>query len=136
MSTYFNDIEAALVARANALTGSPVIAYENDSHSQNASVDYLRLTFLPGDTVQASLGDLGNDLYSGIFQIDSFTRRDTGRSTWPDVIGDHFKRGTILTYNGTTVRIKAVSRGPSFEDNNFYITPVSIDWEAYTPPRS
>lgn len=136
MTTYFNDIEAALVARAASLSGSPTIAYENDGISQAASTDYLRLTFLPGDTTQATMGDDGNDLYVGIFQIDVFKRRGTGRSTWPDTIGDHFKRGTILSYNGTSVRIKSVSRIPGFDDNNFYIIPVSIEWEAYTPPRS
>lgn len=136
MSTFFNDIQTALDTRLSTLSGSPTIDWEFVPATQAATSPYLRPTFLPGDTTQASLGDSGKDYAVGLYQVDSFTRRGTGRSSWPDVIADHFKRGTYLAYNGITVRIMSVSISRAETEENFTITPVVIRWEIYTPARS
>jgi hypothetical protein len=136
MSTYFNDIQAALDIRLSTITGSPTILWPLVPGLPNATDNYLRPTFLPGESVQVTLGDTGKDFTTGLYQVDVFERRGTGRSSQPDVIGDHFKRGTYLTYNGITVRIMSVSIRATQTDENHTFTPVVIRWEVYTPPRS
>ena len=135
MSTYFNDIQAALDTRLNSLTGGHNIGWEFTPADFNGA-NYLRPTFLPAAVEQASLGDTGKDLYNGLYQVDVFFRKGTGRSTIPDEIGDHFKRGTILTYNGISLRVLAVSIESSSTEDNYHVVPVTINWEVFTPPRS
>ena len=136
MSTHFNDIEAALDIRLGTLAGSPTIERFNLPFTSDATENYLRPTFLPAETVQACFGDLGQDLTNGIYQVDVFHLRGKGRSSQPDVIADHFKRGTILTYNGVNIRVISASIEPSFTEDNFMITPVSIRWQVFTSPRA
>ncbi|MFW0776297.1 MAG: phage tail terminator-like protein [Rickettsiales bacterium] len=133
MSTYFNDIQAALDTQLATISGSPDIAWEHTVSSPDG--DYIRPTFLPGETVQACRGDDGQDLTNGIYQVDVFKVRGTGRSQQPDVIATLFKRGTYLTYNGITVRIVSSSIERSTDEENYTITPVSIRWQVFTPPR-
>lgn len=136
MSTYFNDIETALEQRLLTLAGSPTIDWPLVPAEPDASTTYLRPTFLPGETTQASLGDLGKDYATGLYQIDVIQRRGTGRNVWSDPIGDHFKRGTYLAYNGITVRVMSASIQATETEEAHTITPVVIRWEVYTPPRS
>lgn len=136
MSTHFTDIAGALRARLSTLTSLPPVAWENINYTPSSTTLYLRPTILPAPTAQASLGDSGRDLHEGIFQIDVFIPDGSGRSTWPDSIADHFKRGTILTQNGVTVRIKNASIGTAFKDENFYQVPVTIDYQSFTSART
>ena len=114
----------------------PDVAWENVNYIPNSTELYLRATSLPGDTDQACLGDDGLDFHVGIFQVDVFIPDGKGRSTWPDSIADHFKRGTRLTQNGVTVTITTVSIESATKDENFYIVPVSIGYQAFTQARS
>lgn len=136
MSTFFTDIQGALRAQLNTLPSSPPIAWENVNYEPKAKTLFLRATSLPAPTVQACFGDTGRDLHVGIFQVDVFIPEKQGRSTWPDSIADHFKRGTVLTQNGVDVRITTVSIAPAINDEHFYIVPVSIGYQAFTSARS
>lgn len=136
MSTFFNDIQGALRSQLNTLANKPPIAWENTNYSPNATTLYLRATGLPGDTVQACLGDDGLDEHVGIFQVDVFVPDNKGRTTWPDLVADHFKRGTVLTLNTTNVRITTVSINTAFKDDEFYIVPISITYQAFTAARA
>lgn len=136
MSTYFADIQTALNVRLDSLTSHPPIAYENVEARQSAATEYLRPTFLPGQTDQASLGDAGKDVTNGIYQVDVFTKLGSGWSAWPDAIADHFKRGTTLTKNNVTLRIVNASIERGLKDEPFYIVPVTIRWQVHTDARS
>lgn len=136
MSTFFSDIAGALRTRLNSLPGAPPIAWENINYTPSSKTLYLRATMLPIPTIQASLGDDGKDLHEGIFQVDVFIPDGQGRSTWPDAIADHFKRGTVLTQNSVTVRIKNASIGTAFKEENFYQVPVTIDYQSFTSSRT
>lgn len=136
MSTFFNDIQAALDTQLATIASTNTIDWEFTPANLSATTNYLRPTFIPGDTTQASLGVSGIDYATGLYQVDVFTRRATGRSAKPDVIADLFKRGTHLTYNGITVRIMSVSIRVSNSEDNYTITPVVIRWEIHTPARS
>lgn len=134
MSTYFNDMQAALDAHLDTMDATPIawpnIPYEGDG------AEYLRPTFIPAETLQVSLGTTGKDETNAIYQVDVFSLRGSGRSALVDTIADHFKRGTVLTYNGTSLRVRSVSVAPAFLDGAFFIVPVSINVQTYTGARS
>lgn len=136
MSTIFADIQGALRSQLYTLPNKPPIAWENKNYTPNSNVLFLRPTTLQAPTIQACLGDEGKDLHEGLFQIDVFTPDGAGRTTWPDQIADHFKRGTVLTQNTVRVRITTVSTSAPAKDANFYIVPVTIAYQAFTEARS
>lgn len=136
MSTFFTDIQGALRSRLDTLPNKPPIAWENVNYNPSSNTLYLRATGLPADTVQACLGDDGLDFNVGLFQVDVFIPDGKGRTEWPDDIADHFKRGTVLTQNGVNVRITSVSIEAAAKDDNFYIVPVTIAYQAFTQART
>jgi len=136
MSTYFADTEIAFLDRLDTLASVPPVAHENVVHDNVPDTLYLKTFMLPGDTVQASLGTDGKDESVGIFQISVYIPVGDGMSAWPDSIADHFKRGTTLTKNNVKLRIRSVSIASGFRDDNFYIVPVSIDYQVFTAARA
>ena len=135
MSTLFNDIQAALDTRLVSMTGGYDIAFPNVPYEPEAGTTYLRPTFLPAETLQAALGDDGKDITVGIYQVDVFNPAGAGRTSVPDTIADHFKRGTNLAYNGTTLRVQSVSILSATIDGSWQIVPVSISFYTYTDAR-
>lgn len=138
MSTTFADISSALDSRLNTLSGGSPVAWENIVYVPTKSSMYLRPTNLAGATTQAGLGTAGIDEYVGIYQIDVFAPAGTGRSqaeSKADAIANHFKRGTDLLYNNTTVRLGDVSRtnGTTIEDR--FVISVTINYMAHVAPR-
>lgn len=135
MSTYFNDMQAALDTHLDSMDSTP-IAWPNVPYEPSAGTVFLRPNFLPTETVQASLGSAGKDETNAIYQVDVVFPRGSGRTTLTDTIADHFKRGTVLTYNGTSLRVRSVSMGPAILDGAWTFVPVSIDVQTYTGARS
>ena len=135
MSTYFNDMQAALDARLDSMDSTPV-AWPNIPYEPSAGTTYVRPQFLPAETVQVSLGASGKDETNAIYQVDVVYPRGAGRTTLTDTIADHFKRGTVLSYNGTSLRVRSVSIGPALLDGAWTFVPVSIDVQTYTGARS
>ena len=135
MSTYFNDMQAALDTHLDSMDSTP-IAWPNVPYEPSAGTVFLRPNFLPTETVQASLGSTGKDETNGIYQVDVVFPRGSGRTTLTDTIADHFKRGTVLTYNGTSLRVRSVSMGPAILDGAWNFVPVSIDVQTYTGART
>lgn len=136
MSTHFNDIEAALASRLNTMTGLPPVAWPNIEYSRTKGTLYLHPVLIPNSTEQASLSDSGKDFAMGIYQIGVMIPAGKGRSTIPDQIADHFKRGTFCVYNGISVRVRSVSVAPALQDGDWYMVPVSISYFAYTEARA
>ena len=136
----FRDIAAALDSRLNSMSGKPPIAWENKAYEPTMGTLYARPTLIPGDTVQATLGDSGTDMNIGIYQIDIFAEAGTGKGaaiTMADTIANHFKRGTDLTYNSRTVRIKSVSRQAGINNpDGWYQLPIEIIYVSYTEART
>lgn len=132
----FTDISAALDARTNSL--SLPTAWENIAFQPVTGTLYIRPTLMPADTVQAGLGTNGLDEHLGIYQIDiiSTSAKGKGEATIKcDVIADHFKRGTVLSYNGVNVRITKSSRGQGKRDEAFFVIPIFITYQVFTLPR-
>lgn len=135
MATHFNDIQAALDTRLSTLSGGYDIAWPNTKFEPEASQTFLSPSFLPTITSQAGLGASGKDETNGVYQIDVVYPAGTGRSTIPDSVADHFKRGTILSYNDVNVRIRSVSIEPALTEGAFHFVPISVDFQTYTDAR-
>ncbi len=135
MSTFFNDMQAALDTQLSTLSGGYDIAWPNITYEPAGNSTYLRANFLPSDTLQVSLGTNGKDETQAIYQIDIVSPRGAGRSTLTDNVADHFKRGTVLTYNNLKLRIRSVSIGPAINDGAWFFVPVSVNINAYTGAR-
>lgn len=135
MSTYFNDMQAALDTQLNALAGGYDIAWPNVDFKPTAGSTFLRASFIPGETVQVSLGGSGKDETNAIYQVDVVSPRGSGRSSVADSIADHFSRGSVLAYNGTKLRVRSVSIGPAINDGAWHFVPVSISVQTYTEAR-
>ncbi len=135
MSTFFNDMQAALDTQLSTLSGGYDIAYPNITYKPVGNATYLRASFIPADTLQVSLGSNGKDETQAIYQIDVVSPRGSGRSTLTDNVADHFKRGTVLAYNNLKLRIRSVSIGPAINDGAWFFVPVSVNINAYTGAR-
>lgn len=138
MSTVFKDIQAALDTRLNSLSGSPSIAWENMPFTPTQGTLYLRPTFLPADSIPATLSASGTDEHMGIYQIDIFVEAGKGKGeaiTQADAIADHFKPVTELTYNSKTVRCIKVARASAQTVDGWYQIPIEISYLAFTTKR-
>jgi len=135
----FGDLDKMLVAHLNSMVGLPSVAWENKDFDPVHGNIYLRPTLLAGEVYQASLGENGTDGNLGIYQIDIFIESGKGRSeavNMADIISNHFKRGTYLTYNGRTLRTKNVSRRVGTNNGDgWYQIPVIINYIAFTTAR-
>lgn len=137
--TVFVDINAALTARLEILAGSPPVAWENEDYTPVLDTLYIRPAHLPGDVSQATLGDTGTDLNIGVYQIDVFAPANQGRNAGlvvADNIANHFKRGTVLTYNSRVVRIVTAQMKPSIFEGDWFKQSVEIIYRSYTQPRA
>lgn len=136
MSTYFADIQGALRTHLSIMPNLPPLSLENIEFDNPAKTLFLRADFLPSETVQACASRTGLDEHNGIMQISIFIPKHTGRSEWPDLIADHFLRGEDLTLNSINVTIQTVSIEPGQVEPNYYMVPVSIRYNAFTPART
>jgi len=136
MSTFFNDIQAAFDTKLGQSVSDP-IAYPNIPYEPSAGTVFVRPSFLPAETSQASLGANGKDETVGVYQIEVVAPRGSGRPQSVDAIADAFKRGTVLTYNDVNVRIRSVSIGVALvTDTAWYSVPVSVNFQTFTEARS
>ena len=135
----FVDISAALEDHLNNMVGKPPIAWENFGYEPTTGTLYIRPTLLAGDVVQASLGDSGQDMSVGIYQIDVFSQAGQGKKEaleMADTIANQFKRGTDLTYNGRNVRIRNVSRQVAINNaDGWYQIIIEISYISFTEAR-
>jgi len=135
MATHFNDIQAALENRLDSLSGGYDIACPNVKYEPTGNNTFIVPNFIQEETLQVGLGASGKDETNGIFQIDVVYPAGLGRSSVPDSVADHFKRGTTMTYNSVNVRVRSVSIAQAITDGAFHSVPVSVNFQSYTDAR-
>lgn len=124
----------ALNARLNTLTFSPAIeiAWQGLKYVPVVGKPYLRPTLLRADPRQVTLGPAGYNRHEGFYQVDLFDKIDIGEDILLNkaaAIVAHFKRGTVLTREGFTVRImRPPAILPIAYQNGWSMTPVRIFW--------
>ena len=135
MATYFNDIQAALDTRLTTLSGGYDIAWPNIKYEPAGNATFLAPTFIPDEMVQVGLGSNGKDEMNGLYQVDVVYPAGQGRSSVPDSVADHFKRGTVLSYNGTNVRVRSVSIAQAITEGAYHFVPITVNFQTYTDAR-
>ena len=136
----FRDISAALDSSLNtAATGTAfAVAWENSDYTPASNAYYMRPTLMPGTTQQAGLGASGLDQHLGVYQVDIVVPASTNKAaaiTQADLIAEQFKRGTILTYGGVSLRLSKTSRGTGRVDGAYFTIPVNVTYQSFTNPR-
>lgn len=141
----YRNIRAALETQFDGLSslGFTNRVFENQEvdlstfDKGTAGIKWIRGTLLPAETSTLSLGANGTDYHQGIFQIDYFNEVGIGAfETDMDSIANTFKRGTVLTHSGTSVRILNVSLGVGRRDGAFFVRNIDVSYYAVTPARS
>lgn len=136
--TVFVDISAALDGRLNTMSSLPPVAWQNFKYEPVNGTLYLRPTLLPAETTASTLGTIGTDENSGIYQVDIFAPSDTGKGeayTMADSVADHFKPVTEIDYSGITVRCVSVSIGSTSQADGWFQVPVFVRYLALTTKR-
>lgn len=136
MATYVEtSIVEALMARLATLTLSPAlpVAWPNVDYTPPAA-GYLRVTHAPNTATQVTLGTEGKNRHIGIFQVDVMLPIIIGISTPMEKAGAvaaHFKRGTVLTKDGISVRItRPPEIRPALQSLPYIQVPVIIRYQA------
>lgn len=140
--TVFRDTSAALDSRMQAfldtLPEPPDVAWENRTYSPMIGTPWMRPTLIPGDVRPSSIGAAGRDEADILYQIDVFTEYGVGKAEGIDLadkVATHFKRGTVLTYGGTTITVKAASRQAARQDNGWWAQSVLVSAYAVSNQR-
>lgn len=136
----FDLIRRALDARLAVLPDWPVdrIAWPNVKYAPLAQETYLQASFSIAEPRQAELGSSGRNLQRGLYVVSVVAQAGNGLGeslAIADRIADHFPRGLDLSATGFAVTIAKAWAAPSFSRDSWYVTPVTITWEAFTPPN-
>lgn len=124
-------LEVALNTWASA--NSVSVAWQNVKFSPSSGTKYVRVSILPADTQNPSMGD-DHKRYIGLMQVLIYGDDAVGSSaneTLVDSLFTSFARGLSLSAGGVSVRIlDSPSVSPSFDDGGWYVTPVTIRYQA------
>lgn len=134
MSAPYASIRSACAARLLTLPSVPAIAWENVAFTPPAGQPYLKPVLLPGEPVQAELGTNGLNMHPGIYQVSIFYPAGGGMAGFEALkngLVDHFKRGTVLTYGGVSVRISKAFPGSMQQETDYIHQPITIQFRAF-----
>jgi len=105
----FNDIQNALNAKLNSISGIPAIYWPNDQKEPINGTSFVRPTLMPASSELYTLND--SNYHSGIYQIDIFVPLKTGTSVAmliADKIREAFNKQSFSS-NTTLVHTQQIS---------------------------
>ena len=114
------------------------ISWENAHFTQPKSGEWLSVKFMPADERIATLGALGLDEATGLFQISLFVPTGGGEGNTRETINvlrNCFRPRTVEN-GGQGVRILSRSRGPASTTTDSYQIPFTVKWQAQIPRNS
>jgi hypothetical protein len=128
-------IDSALIQAFTDGAFSLSFASENAAFKPVAGTPWAELYVLPSQPEVASLSARGQDIHTGILQINLNYPADTGagvaKSKATD-IRNYFYAGRVFTYSGQAVEIVNAGRGPGRTVDSFYQVILSVTWRAWT----
>lgn len=128
-------IHAALRTQLDTL-GYPV-AWENVPYEPEEGQAYLRESFAPNRTREASLGTTGYNRVPGVYLVDVFTPVGRGVAdgeTIAAAVLAAYTRGSTLTNDGTAVTIERSYRAAARADGAWWHVPCTVEWRADIAP--
>lgn len=133
--TGMEEIESALIKRLTIMPDLPDVAWPNMPFTPTPGRPYFKANLLPGEPLQAGVGESAMNRQSGVFQVTVFVPAGTGTKdirSMCTALETHFKRGTVLTHNGVKVTIWKAYRGPQLQEANWLQCPVTIRFRTLT----
>lgn len=130
-------IHAALDSHLNNMANKPPVAWDNVTFNPSTDTLWIRPSYLPVSTVQAGLGEQGQDEYLAIYQIDIFAPIGNGKFTAEDMAGKltaHFGRGLALSYDTLSVRLRNTNQLPAQTEPNWYKITLEINLFSFNAP--
>lgn len=132
----FAAIDSALLDRfmSGGFFPPAQVQTENKQFTPPSGKPWARITNLPAQPDQATLGDGGQDLHVGILQVDLLYPQGEGRGAalaMADRIATHFKAGDSWRHEDQAVRVTSCGRGTGINEGGWYRISVSINWKAH-----
>ncbi len=126
-------ISTALSTHLKTMTGLPPVAWENAAFTPTNGTLYLRENTLFAGDIPIGLGFGDTVQKVGIYQVTVCSPLNAGKFAaldMADKVATHFARGTKLTKDSTIVIIGVTSIAPAMIDGNWFIVPVSINYQS------
>lgn len=126
-----------LVDRLRTVPNLPPLQTEN-TNIDPAGKAFSRATLIRTRPTQLSLGTTGQDLHSGLLQVDLYVPVGAGTSipnTVADAVIAAFPRGLTLTAEDIRVHVRQSYRetGGRGLNDKFHAVPVAIEWSTSRP---
>jgi len=132
----FDDISKALKGIMLDNDFSLPVIYENAfDEAQPIGTAFLAIFQLPAQPTQATLGDAGCDLHTGIFQIDINYPSGEGMALLvqkADEINAVIKSGATFTNNGLNVRINNVGISRLVVSDGLATINITIEYNSFS----
>lgn len=129
------DLQAIAVSAINTAIGSSYPVKYPNAPFVTPSSEWLRLTVLPNQPIQVALGESGTDTITGVFQIDVFTPKGSGRNAGLGIIDNlcegAFKSGLRYTVTDGEVKIRSAGLVATQEETNWYQYVINVEFIAY-----
>lgn len=122
-------IENSKDEAGNEIQTYPEIAFPNESFERPDDGYWYELYFLPTEPVQIELGSEARSRWSGVMQINICVPKNDGivpLNSRYNNIATLFRSGSIID----GVRIRRTYRTSALDDGDYYVMPVSIEWQA------
>ncbi len=108
----------------------PEVAFPNRPFIRPEDGYWYELSFTPSVPVQKELGTGGRSLWVGIMQVNICVPKNAGI----EAINDRYDNVAELYKSSSFIdgiRIYRTYRTSALDDDDFYVMPVSIEWQAY-----
>jgi len=130
------DVNAALVQAYRDMGFSLPTGYETRDFAPPANSAWAAVFNMPASRSPDTMGDGGDDLYSGLMQIDFHSVQNSGTAillNYADSVVNFLPAGKRVSYNGQDVRIRRVVPSPirKTEGGSGYVISLSVYWEAW-----
>ncbi len=122
-------IETTKDENGNDILSYPEIAFPNESFERPDNGYWYELYFLPTEPVQVELGSEARSRWSGVMQINICVPKNDGivpLNSRYNNIASLFRSGSIID----GVRIRRTYRTSALDDGDYYVMPVSVEWQA------
>jgi len=108
----------------------PEVAFPNKAFERPDDGYWYELFFLPSVPVQKEMGKDGRSLWVGVLQINVCVPKNVGIKALNDRydnIAQLYRSSGFID----GVRIVRTYRTSALDDGDFYVLPVSVEWQAY-----
>ena len=130
------DAEFALTEAITATLSPTACARENVKFVKPTGAKWAELFWMANQPTGFTLGDTGEDMYSGIAQVDIHYPAGVGTelaTTDVETFRAAFKAGHSFVHNFQAITVKNCGAPHRRKEDNWFIVSVTIGWYALVP---